>query len=392
MLKNIRKKMIFIILLLMPIFITGCWNNVDLNDRTFVVGAGLDKSRSGQFDFSIQVIKPSAIGSRKQGGSIKATQNISSQGITVFDAVRNMLIKSNKKPFYGHIQVIIIGEDLARQGIANVLDWFSRDTEPDKRCLVLIAKGTTARQVLQAEGALEDIPVVEITNAIKNRKAIPKIQESLHDEFVKGLNSKGKNLVAAAVSIPSHKQKLSVLDLNFTGAAVFKKDKLVGWLSPEATTGYLFTQSKVTSGIINIANPVDPQGKVAIEILRSQGKLDVSFRNGEPVLYIKIKEEGNVGEQQGKGDLTSFNQVRKLENETAQVIKKDVMKAISQAQDDYKVDIFGFGNIVHRKNLKYWQQAENNWNEIFPDLHVEIQVESKIRRTGLIRKQVGEAK
>ena len=390
MLKNLRKNMIVFVILLMPIFITGCWNNVDLNDRTFVVGAVLDKSRSGQIDYSIQVVKPSAIGSRKQGGSIKVTQNIYSQGITVFDAVRNMLAKSNKKPFYGHIQVIIIGEDLARQGIANALDFFTRDTEPDKRCLVLVAKGTTARQVLQAEGALEDIPAVEITNTFNNSKALPKIKETRHDEIIKGLNSKGKNPVAAAVSIPSHKQKLSVTDLNFAGAAVFKKDKLVGWLNPEATR-YWFTQNKVKSVIINIANPVDPQGKVAIEIIRSRGKLDVRFRNGEPVLYIKIKGEGNVGEQQGQGDLTSFNQVRKLENETAQVIKKDVMKAIRQAQDDYKVDIFGFGDIVHRKNLKYWQQVENNWNEIFPDLQVEIQVDSKIRRSGLIRKQAGEA-
>jgi spore germination protein KC len=392
MLKNFRKIMIIIVRLLMPIFITGCWNNIDVNDRVFVVAAGLDKSKNGQIDFTVQVIKPSAIGSRKQGGSIKATENISSQGITVFDAVRNMLTRNNKKPFYGHIQVIIIGEDFARQGIANALDWFARDTEPDKRCLVLIARGTTARRVLQVEGALEDIPAVEITNTLKNNNALPKMKECQLNEVIKSLNSKGKNPLVGVVSAPQKQQQSSVSDLDFTGTAVFKKDKLVGWLSPEETTGYLFTQNKVKSGIINIANPVDAQGKIAIEILRSKGKLDVRFRNGEPVLYIKIKEEGNIGEQEGKGELTSFSQVQKLEKETAQVIKNYIMKAIIRTQNEYQVDIFGFGDIVHRRNLSYWKTVENNWNEVFSTLTVEIEVESKIRRAGLIKKQAGEAK
>lgn len=391
MLKNLRPKIIIIVLLLMPVFTSGCWNNVDLNDRVFVVGAGLDKSSSGKIDFSVQILKPSALGARKQGGNVKVTETISSQGVTVFDAIRNMLTKGNKKLFYGHIQVIVIGEELARQGIADALDWFDRDTEADIRSLVLIARGTTARQILQAEGAVEDIPAVEIADTLENSEALPKIKQCQLNEIIKSVNSTGKNPAVAVVSISSKKQQLYVSDLNFTGAAVFKKDKLVGWLSPEETIGYLFTQNKIKSGIINIANPADPQGKVAIEILHSQGKIDVRFRNGEPVLYVKIKENGNVGEQQGQGNLTSFKQVEKLEHETARVIKNNVMKTIRHAQNEYQADIFGFGNIVYKKNLRYWKTVENNWNEVFSNLAVEIEVESKIRRAGLIKKQAGEA-
>jgi spore germination protein KC len=270
------------------------------------------------------------------------------------------------------------------------LDWFARDTEPDKRCLVLIAKGTTARQVLEVEGALEDIPAVEITNTLNNIKALPKIQQSQLDEIEKGLNSKGKNLVIGTVSIPS-KQKLSVSDLNFIGSAVFKKDKLVGWLTPEETTGYLFTQKRVKSGIINIANPLDPQYKLAIEIVRSSAKMNVDFHNNKPLLIVKVKAEGDVGEQEGRGDLTNFDQVQNLENETAQIIKENISKALRKGQN-YQVDIFGFGDIVHKKNLKYWQENENDWNDIFSASPVEIKVEFKIRRSGLIIQQVGGAK
>ncbi|MGI5922100.1 MAG: Ger(x)C family spore germination protein [Syntrophomonadaceae bacterium] len=386
---KVRKKIIVMVLLLIPVFVTGCWDNIDLKDRIFVVGAGLDKSSNGKYEYTVQVVKPSAIGARKQGSTIRVTETFTCQGVTVFDAVRNMATKGNKRLYYGQIQVIVIGEDVAREGISDALDWFARDTEPDKRSLVLIARNTTAREVLTIESDLEDIPAVEIADTLRNRKVLPKIKDCQLNEILKSLDSMGTNAVIGIVAVPSNKEKLTVVDLIYTGGAVFDKDKLAGWLTPQEITGYLFTQNKVESGIINITNPFDPQGKIAIEITRSQTKLGVRFKDGNPILNIQIKQEGNLGEQQGGGDLTSFDQVTRLEKETAQVIKRDVMKTINRAQD-YKIDIFGFGDIVHRHHLQYWRQVENDWNEIFSTLPVEIEVESKIRRAGLIKRQVGE--
>ncbi len=393
MLKPLIKKIsVLLILCLLPLVITGCWNNIDLSDRRFVVGVGLDKASNGQIDFSVQLLKPSVLESRKQGGSINATEVISSQGQTVFEAVRKLLNNSDHKLFYGHVQLIVIGEKLARQGFINVVDFFVRDTGPDKRTSVIIARGTTAREVLTAKGVQQDSPAVEIASTIKNTKAFPQIKETMLLEIMKVVNSKGKNLVVGVVTTPENTGELTVDKLNFTGAAVFSKDKLVGWLNPEETTGYLFAEGRIESGIINVTNPMDTTAKVSIEIFRSSAKKDVRFINGEPVLSIEIKEEGNVGEQQGPGDLTSFDEIAKLESETAQVIKKQVADVVRVSQEKYQVDIFGFGEIVHRKNLKYWQEVENNWNDVFTTLPVEIKVESKILRSGLIKKQAGEAK
>lgn len=392
MFKHIPKKIVLIILCLLPLLITGCWNNVELNDRGFVVGVGLDKALDGKIEYSVQIIKPSVLESRKQGGNVKATEVISAQGQTVFEAIRNLLTSTNQKLFYGHMQVIIIGEELARQGILNVMDFFVRDTEPDKRAQVIIARGTTAREILTAEGETQDIPAVEIINTLKNTKALPKIKETKLFELMKIVNSKGKNPVLGIVATPEKSKTLTVAQLDFTGTAVFNKDKLVGWLNPEETTGFLFTENKITSGIINVSNPLDTSAKVAIEMTRSSTKKDVRFINGEPVLYIEIKEEGNMSEVEGQGDLTAPDQVKELENETAQVIKNKVANVIRLAQEEYQSDIFGFGDIVHRKNLKYWREVENDWNEVFSTLPANIKVESKIRRSGLIKKQAGVAK
>jgi spore germination protein KC len=47
-------------------------------------------------------------------------------------------------------------------------------------------------------------------------------------------------------------------------------------------------------------------------------------------------------------------------------------------------DIFGFGDAVHQRYRDEWKELEANWDEIFPDIEVEVTVESKLRRSGRI--------
>lgn len=48
-------------------------------------------------------------------------------------------------------------------------------------------------------------------------------------------------------------------------------------------------------------------------------------------------------------------------------------------------DVFGFGEAVRRKYPREWPQYEKMWEELFPVfLDVRLEVDAKIRRTGLI--------
>lgn len=54
-----------------------------------------------------------------------------------------------------------------------------------------------------------------------------------------------------------------------------------------------------------------------------------------------------------------------------------------KAQNEFRVDIFGFGDIFHRKYPEEWAKIKHNWNEIFSQADVEIEVKTNIIRTGL---------
>ncbi|MBZ4646966.1 MAG: hypothetical protein JG777_2455 [Clostridia bacterium] len=383
----IKKVMVLLNICLSLVMTTGCWNNRDVMQISLAAAVGLDKTDDNKIELTVQLVKPSAIKKDQEGsgGKEKAVWVLSSRGDTIFEAVRNTLTTANRKIFFSHVQLMIIGEELAREGIMDVLDFFERDHETNRKVDILIAKGTTAKEILNAESGLEDIAAMHITDILKNDAAVAKIKKIMLLDLLKEIDSPGKDPTIGVIEVVKKEEKLLIKDMKVQGTAVFKKDKLMGWLNPIETRGLLFVEDKVKSGIINIPNPLDKNKKVAIEMIRSRGKTNVQLKEDKLVLSIEVEEEGNIGEQQGNEDLTTPEMVKKLEEEIEEAIEKEIRDVVELAQKKYKCDIFGFGEIVHKKHLNYWKQVKDNWNEEFSHIPVEIKVTSRIRRSGLIK-------
>ena len=71
-----------------------------------------------------------------------------------------------------------------------------------------------------------------------------------------------------------------------------------------------------------------------------------------------------------------------LEKRQATLIEAEINVALTKAQD-WGVDIFKFGEEVHRKFPGEWSELEENWDEEFKNTEVIVEVEAELRRTGL---------
>jgi spore germination protein KC len=142
----------------------------------------------------------------------------------------------------------------------------------------------------------------------------------------------------------------------------------------------------VKSAIVNV--PAD-KGKIAMEIIRSKGKVNVAFDNGEPsMLTVEVEIQANVGGYEGKGRLDSPDNLSVLEKTLGEEIKKEIMMALEKTQKEYSSDIFGFGTYVHKYHPQYWKNAKKDWNDIFSKLPADIKVDAEILRTGIINSPV----
>ena len=82
-------------------------------------------------------------------------------------------------------------------------------------------------------------------------------------------------------------------------------------------------------------------------------------------------------------DFLSPDIVNSIEKKLSDSILSDIHASLTKAQKELKSDIFGFGFALFRKSPNLWQtKYENKWNDIFPNITVYINVNSKIINTG----------
>lgn len=374
---------IFLVLFfIFPVLLTGCWNNRDLTEMNFVAGMGLDRTEEGKVLMTVQVVEPAAIISEAKAQSAQPKPVIvkSYEGETIFEAIRGILSNVDKKLFFSTAQVLILGERLSQDDIEKILDFFQRDHEINYRMDILVAKDATPEEILEVESDQDPIEAMYIKGTVENTDARGTVKRTMLIDLIKDIGSSGKQLAIGQISKEGEKE------VKTEGLAVFKDGKLAGWLGPYETRGYLLVINQIQSAIVNVTKDKD---KVAMEIIKSKGRIDVAFRNSEPSkLIVKVEVQANVGEYEGRGKLESPGNLHNLEKILKEEIKKEIKMAMNKIQKEYSSDIFGFGEHMRKHQPQYWKKVKKDWNDTFSDLPVEIQVDARINRIGSVKDPV----
>jgi spore germination protein KC len=134
------KQVLWLISVFILMTVTGCWNRIELNELAVSVVMGIDK-KGNQILVSHQIVNPGAIASKGGASSNAAPVTLFQEsGSTIQEAVRKMTTKSTRKIYGSQLQILIIGEELAREGLGEVLDHISRDPAFRKDFYVVVAR------------------------------------------------------------------------------------------------------------------------------------------------------------------------------------------------------------------------------------------------------------
>lgn len=386
------KKYVFS-LLLFTLFLSGCWDRRELDQLAIAVAIGIDKE-DDEYLISAQIVVPSEMNVKGGTGSSQVTL-ITARGETVYEAIRKMTKEAPRKIYPGHLQMLILGEELAREGISESLDLLYRDYEVRQDFYVVVARDTTAAEILNVTTPIENIPANKMFSSLNvSELAWAGTKSITLDELITDLISDGKEAAITGIQligdteIGSSKQNVESISpaasLQYDNLAVFKGDKMVGWLNEIETVTYNYISNTVNTTVRTV--PCPNEGKVAIEIWKSKADVKGNIKNGKPEITINIKVDGNVGEVQCKINLNDLKTIAELEknfNKQGEELGRDAIESI---QSQYKADIFGFGEVIHRSNPKEWKKIKNNWEEEFSELTTTLKVDLKIHRTGTTNK------
>lgn len=382
---NKKSVLIVIILIVMCTFLTGCWNYNETNNLRIVTGVAIDYSKDEDlYIITIEVIKVSG----GEGEASMSGETFECKGTSIFDAIRNMISKTGKKLYWSAATVAIISEDVAKNGIIPVLDVILRDKEKRSELYLLISREETAGEIFDVRKLKrQKIIAYHLENTFQYGERTSSYLTMPAWRFVKNLYSSIISPTCPGVKLVTYNDT-TLQQIGET--AVFKKDRLVGWISQDETKYFLWITDNFDGGIYPISVKEDSSHyEMVLEIFKSKTTKKAEYINDELTVSINISTTANIGEIMGQYDFSNTDNIIALESIIEEKIKNGIENLIGKVQKEYNSDIFELGLTIKKDMPKIWKdEIESNWDVIFPKLKTKVNVDFKIRGSATTRKPI----
>ena len=390
-------KIKWILSLLCFFLLTGCWNYRELNQLAISTGIAVDKTETGEYEVSVLIsnAKKSQVSS-KEGES--QTIVYSDTGHTISEAIRNINLQLSKDIYIGHLTVIVINEEIAKEGMYPILDYFLRDPESVKRFFIIIAKDTKAADVISTLSPLEAFPSQNIYFNIKSATNSQAVSPSVtYSKFIENIITPGIEPTAPSIIIEGDAKKAQSSDslqqsvpdavLKLGTVSIFNNDKLLG-----------YANEKESRGINIINNDVDNTSAtfeykdyyITVNLTGIKVKYEIEMIDEKPTITIIYSSYAAIRELAGIADIDDMNTIEDIETAIENNMKNIMNQALECTQKKYKSDIFGFGNLIYKKYPHYFTNLNKDWStEVFPELEIKVEAKVKLQTKGSLEQTIG---
>lgn len=372
-----KKQFVLFLTILLILPLSGCWNRREIGKIAIVMGFAVDKGEEDEIDITAQIANTRTIAASEnsgKGGEAKPYLNLTSRGEYIFPSIRSSVTKSGAKLYMAHNYVVLFGEELAKSGLGNYMDFFLRDHELRLDMHLLVAQGRAA-DVLDVNAGFQSIPALHINDLIKAQKQLSTGMTVTVFDFMNQLT-----LERTAPKIPiieiddSSENKV----LRMSGTAVFQKDKMVGKLNEKETRGYLWAANAAREAVV-VAHP--DGDSIGIEVVRANGKITAETDDkGQVTMVIRTEAEGSLGSQRGNRNYTTKEGLDTLLTAFAGEIESEIQACLKKSRALH-ADVFGFGDVLYRHYPDLWEKLQNR--EMY-NLPVRIEVKTRLDSSGRI--------
>lgn len=381
--KKVRLLLNIIMIAILSVLLSGCWNYRDVNELNIVAGIAVDKSEDG----NKYLLTAEIVDVQSQGKEAKISSKIiQTEGETLFDAMRNMIRISGKRLYLSHMKVIIISQDVAREGVTQIVDWITRDNEPRLEINFVVSKENTAEELLGYQSVGEDLHSMNMYDMLKSQKSLSKAPFIEGYKFVQALYSEGEcAILPAAGSVLNKGQKT----LEISGTAIFKKDKLVGFLDGDDTKYFLLVKNMVQSCVLpEMGKGENVEHSISLEVFENKAKIKPKNSDGKISIDVNVKTIVGIDEHSNKGNSIDKKGRGVLKRLVEKSIETNIKRVIQEVQDEYDADIFGFGKETKIKMPSLWKNISPDWDDLFKNMDVSVNAEVDIRGSGFMEKPI----
>ena len=278
---------------------------------------------------------------------------------------------------------MILSEQIVREGVIDIIDFLNRDTEPRLNIDLMVSKEKTANEILSAQSTTSVLRSFEIEQTLKEQDNLSESPRVRVYQFVNHLPCEG---IAPVLPVMGVVESAGKKTFTLSGTAVFKGDKMIGYLNEEESNFYCYVSDKVKKGLIVLKDSPETEGvDITLEIYDSVTKVKPVYSDGKVSMDIMIKVSVALAEQTGNNKSESGIEVLKVQKAAEEYLKSNTIRTIQNVQKKFGLDIFGFGKKICSEMPKLWKEISNDWTSIYKEIDVNVSASVELKNRGLLR-------
>lgn len=346
-----------LLLIVICILLTGCWDSIGIEDRGFVVGTTIDlHDNTEELIVTNQFVIPAGLtGPSQQASGEKPYLNLSLTGQSINTINHEITALTSKVPYYQHLNVLIISESVAKRRFffADTLDSFLRNVNINRGIKVLIAKDM-AKDLLDITTDEQMLPAEHINKLLE--------QTVKHAGFSKQepLGDIDESVIVGNSFILPYIEYDEEIKLN--SGAVFhgEKNQMVGLFNEDEMIGLQFTLGTSKNRVINTNYKEYPLA-YKIKTIESDIKINTDDINNLQVT-INVKTDGAIQETIGYTDLLDTNRLESIERSISEEIESYIQKAIKKGHQELNTDVFQLHTNLKSYHYNTWKKVRKDWD------------------------------
>lgn len=362
----------FIILILSLFLITGC-SYKELNELAIVSSVGIDYV-DDHYLISLQIMdlqKGSGDSTTEKAVLYKGT------GITIVEALRNIMKEYPKTIYFGHLELAVLGRDVAEDKTDEIFDYFISSPESSNDFMVLVHKDGLALDIIDPKKSSneETNPTKDLLTSLENIKNRDGSSYEINfEEFLALYLEVGKDPVIPVVKLVDDKDAISKVMI--TTLVPFKDNMLLDELSDKQAIAFN-TLNNNYYDIPFTAKYNDTN--ISLLMINPKSSYDVKLEDNKVNVNLNIKLEGHASEVATRVILSTPKVANEIEEIFEEEIKNYVISLIDYCKNN-DVDILGLKNMIYKNYYKDF----NNYKDknIYEIANMNIDVNVSMYRYG----------
>ncbi|MCY9656903.1 Ger(x)C family spore germination protein [Paenibacillus chondroitinus] len=292
----------------------------------------------------------------------------------------NFSRKIDKVIVSGQLRSMLFGKDQAKQGIWKALDSYRRDYTVGERLKIVVVNGSAVDMLTHSYAQISTVGS-HIDQLLTQETKIHEVPEVTLYSFARDYFDDGIDPIAPLVMMKND-------NVEIDGVALFKKDRYIGKISQHNTVMFAILHHNLNNAEFNVRFMDQSSGQkegAMISSIISKRKVSIMKQpaGAPPKIVMQIRLSGIMLEYTGASTFKHTDEQKALNQDLSKAIREQMQAILNQVQH-VGGDNLGIGTYV-RNSMRYNEWKKMNWDALYPNVDIRVEVDAKIRDYGMIR-------